>query len=232
MKRKGDAECASPPVRLHLWSPMRVDELITNTWEILHYYSEKRSDLEKHKTRGQPECPQSLHSQKKKKHHTSLYLYAARTRDCFQAEIQKWKWSRELFHLPLSLCCQFICDCMNVFLWDFSLIFLCEKSRYSQAPYSLSPTALIVQVKAMWLFFWFLFLTPMVWCSFNATAEKHIAFFPPSLNMLSAIRSITRRNCASGSETPGDPFQVKRTKKQRKKCSPSIHPFSRPLFSE
>lgn len=80
----------------------------------------------------------------------------------------------------------------------------------------------------MWLFFWFLFLAPMVWCSFNATAEKHIAFsFPPSLNMLSAIRSITRRNCASGKWNTERPFSGQTDKKAEKKMSsvhPSIHP--------
>lgn len=65
--RKSSGTASSP-------SRTRADELITNTWEILHYYSEKRSDLEKHKTRGQPECPQSLHSQKTKKNTRRLSI--------------------------------------------------------------------------------------------------------------------------------------------------------------
>lgn len=73
--RKSSGTASSP-------SRTRADELITNTWEILHYYSEKRSDLEKHKTRGQPECPQSLHSQKKTKkktHGASLFVCSPHT---------------------------------------------------------------------------------------------------------------------------------------------------------
>ena len=56
---------ASSPSRTH------ADEFITNTWENLHYYSEKRSDLEKHKTRGQPK---KKNKKKPHTHSTSLFV--------------------------------------------------------------------------------------------------------------------------------------------------------------